>query len=248
MSFPILGVRPRLAPALAAVAAFLVLIGLGTWQVERLAWKTALLRTIAERMSADPVPLKGPPFAVEDYERVWVEGRFLHDRELHMLARSAAGELGYQILTPLAVTGGGTVLVNRGFVPTDHRNPETRLAGQVPDVVLVTGIVRIPHKPGLAWLLPDNRPAENIWLWADLPAMAATAGISTLAPFVIEADATPNPGGLPIGGQTHLDIPNDHLQYAITWYALALILAVMFVVYHRRLPREQGKRREGSGA
>lgn len=241
MAFPIFGVRPRLVPTLFVSAAFLVLLGLGTWQVERLAWKTDLLKTVAMRMSAAPRMLTGPNWGkVDDYERVRVEGHFMHDREFHMLARSVpGGELGYQILTPFAVEGGGTVIVNRGFVPTDRRDPRTRLAGQVQSPVIVTGIVHYPHAPRLKWFIPDNRPAENLWLWPDLASMASTGGLGAVAPFVIDADATPNPGGLPVGGQTQLDIPNDHLQYAITWYALAAILLIMFVIYHRSRKGEE---------
>jgi surfeit locus 1 family protein len=242
MAFPLLGVRPRLVPTLFVGAAFLILLGLGTWQVERLAWKTDLLRTIATHMSAEPRALTGPSWGqVDDYERVRVEGHFMHDREFHMLARSVpGGELGYQILTPLAVDGGGTVIVNRGYVPTDRQDPGTRLAGQVQGPVSVSGVVHYPHAPALKWFIPDNRPAENFWLWPDLASMATTSALGAVAPFVIDADATPNPGGLPVGGQTQLDIPNDHLQYAITWYSLALILVVMFVIYHRR--RKDGEK------
>jgi surfeit locus 1 family protein len=228
--------RPRLVPTIVAFAALLTLLGLGSWQVERLAWKNDLLKTMAERMAAAPRPLTGPAWGVvEDYEKVSVTGHFLHDREFHMLARSVpGGELGYQILTPFAVDGGGTVIVDRGFVPTDHRDPGTRLSGQVQGDVSVVGISRHPHEPALKWFIPDNRPAENLWLWPDLTVMAHTAGLAAVAPFVIDADATANPGGLPVGGQTQVDIPNDHLQYAITWYSLAVVLVVMFVLYHRR--------------
>jgi surfeit locus 1 family protein len=234
MSFPVLGTRPRLVPTLFVGGALLILLGLGTWQVERLAWKTNLLNTIATRMNAAPRPIAGPDFSqVAEYERVQVHGHFLHDREIHLLARSLQSDIGYHIVTPLAADGGGTVLIDRGFVPQDKRDPATRLQGQVQGQVTVTGIVRMPHKPGLAFALPDNRPAENMWLWLDLPQIANTVGTS-LAPFVIDADATPNPGGLPVGGQTRLEVPNDHLQYAITWYALAVALVVMFIIYHRR--------------
>lgn len=237
MTLAILGVRPRLVPTLFVGLALLILLGLGTWQIERLAWKTDLLRTIAVRMSAAPRELSGADWGrVADYERVAVEGHFLHDREFHLLARPMSGgdALGYRILTPLAIDGGGTVIVNRGFVPTDRRNASTRLEGQIQGPASVAGIVRFPHAPGLSWFMPENRPDENLWLWPDLSRMAAVGGLGIVAPFVIDADATPNPGGLPIGGQTQLDIPNDHLQYAITWYLLAVALIVMFVIYHRR--------------
>ncbi|MGE5539872.1 MAG: SURF1 family protein [Gemmatimonas sp.] len=238
MSFPLLGTRPRLVPTILVGLAFLILLGLGTWQVERLAWKTNLLNTITTRMKAPPRSLAGPDVGrIDDYERVRVTGHFVHDREIHLLARSLQGELGYHIVTPFAVDGDGTVLINRGFVPQDRRDPATRGEGQVQGTVDVTGLVRYPHKPGLAFALPDNRPAENVWIWLDLPQISQTVGMPALAPFVIDADATPNPGGLPIGGQTRLEVPNDHLQYALTWYGLAVALVIMFIVYHRRPPR-----------
>lgn len=244
MSFPVLGIRPRLVPTLFVGLALLILLGLGTWQVERLAWKTKLIDTIATRMSAQPRPLTGPELGpVADYERVKVEGRFLNDREQHMLARSLKGdEIGYQILTPFAVSGGGTVIVNRGFVPSDRRDPATRADGQIEGTTTVTGIARYPKAPLLQWMIPENRPSENFWIWADLPRMAAAAGVGTVAPFTIEA-ADSNPGGFPVGGQTRLTMPNDHLQYAITWYALAIALMAMFIVHHRRRANKPGEGR-----
>lgn len=246
MSFPVLGVRPRLVPTLFVGLALLILLGLGTWQVERLAWKTKLLDTIAQRMNAAPRPVTAADFgSVGDYERVKVEGRFLNDRELHMLARPLAGnEIGYQILTPFEVAGGGTVIVNRGFVPSERRDPATRVEGQVQGPTTVSGIVRYPRAPALQWVIPDNRPSENVWIWADLPRMAEAAGVGAVAPFMIEADAAANPGGMPVGGQTRLAIANDHLQYAITWYALAVVLLVMFVVHHRRRLIKPGEDRK----
>jgi surfeit locus 1 family protein len=236
MSFPVLGARPRLVPTLFVGLALVILLGLGTWQVERLAWKTKLIDTIAQRMSAPPRPISGADFgAVGEYERVKVEGRFLNDREMHMLARSrAGGDIGYQVLTPFEVAGGGTVIVNRGFVPSDRRDPATRPDGQIAGATTVTGIAKFPKAPLLTWVIPDNRPDEDFWIWADLPRMAEAAGVGAVAPFTIEADAGQSPGGLPLGGQTELNLPNDHLQYAITWYALAIALIVMFVIHHRR--------------
>jgi surfeit locus 1 family protein len=244
MSFPVLGVRPRLVPTLFVGLALVILLGLGTWQVERLAWKTKLIDTIAQRMSASPRPITGTQFgAVTEYERVKVEGRFLNDRELHMLARSRKGnEIGYQVLTPFEVAGGGMVFVNRGFVPSGRRDPATRPEGQINGTTTVTGIARFPKAPLLTWVIPKNRPEDDFWIWADLPRMAEAAGVGTVAPFTIEADAGQSPGGLPIGGQTLLKFPNDHLQYALTWYALAVALIVMFIVHHRR---RLGKPEEG---
>jgi surfeit locus 1 family protein len=241
MSFPVLGVRPRLVPTLFVGLGLLILLGLGTWQVERLAWKTNLIDTIARSVSAPPRLLTGPDLGpVADYERVRVEGRFLNDREMHMLARSLKGnEIGYQVMTPFAVDGGGTVIVNRGFVPSSRRDPATRSEGQIEGTTTVTGIARFPRRPVLQWAIPENKPSEDFWIWADLPRMAATAGIASVAPFTIEVEAGANPGGMPVGGQTRLTMPNDHLEYAITWYALAIALMTMFVVHHRRRARNE---------
>lgn len=245
MTFPVLGVRPRLVPTLFVGLALVILLGLGTWQVERLAWKTKLIDTVAQRMSAPPRAITGADLAsVGEYERVKVEGRFLNDREMHMLARSKAGnEIGYQVLTPFEIAGGGTVIVNRGFVPSERRDPATRPEGQIDGTTTVTGIARFPRAPLLTWVIPNNRPEEDFWIWADLPRMAETAGLASVAPFTIEADAGQSPGGLPVGGQTQLNFPNDHLQYAITWYALAVALIVMFVVHHRRRLGKPGEDR-----
>lgn len=225
--------RPSSKAILLAGMAFLILIGLGTWQVERLRWKTELIETRQTRSQMAPIPL---PSAIEDpvkleFRPVMATGVFLHEKELYLGARSLKGNLGYHILTPLLRPEGAVVLVNRGWVPLDQKLAETRPQGQLEGAVTVEGILRLPGEPG--WFTPDNVPEENFWYWVDLPAMEAATGLA-LAPVVLEAGPEPNPGNLPIGGQTRLELPNDHLQYAITWYALALALAVVFVLYHRR--------------
>ena len=114
---------------------------------------------------------------------------------------------------------------------TRQRRPE----GQVAGIVTVDGAIRAPGVQH--WLQPDNEPAQNIWFWSDLPAMAACGASrppDKLVPVFLEAGPAPDPGGLPIGGQTKVNLPNDHLQYAITWYALAAALAVIYVLYHRQ--------------
>jgi surfeit locus 1 family protein len=124
------------------------------------------------------------------------------------------------------------VLVDRGFVPDELKDPSARPQGQIENVTSVTGIVRVPDKQGL--FTPDNEPKANRWFWRDWPAMTRAlfpAGTIGIAPFFLEADDTPIPGGWPKGGQTRLDIPNDHLQYAITWFLLAAGLLVIYVFY-----------------
>ncbi len=226
--------RPRLVPTLITVVGVTLLLGLGTWQVFRLAEKNAINALRAERAGAPAVPL---PARIDDpgawaFRRVAVTGEFRHDRELYLHARSLNGNTGYHVVTPLVRPDGPPVLVNRGWIPYERKDPATRTAGQVKGTVTVEGILRFDARRG--WLMPDNDPTRNVWFWYDLPAMAEAAGVPDAAPLYIEAGATANPGGVPIGGQTQIQLPNNHLQYALTWYALAIALAVIYIVSQRR--------------
>jgi surfeit locus 1 family protein len=211
-------------------------VALGAWQLERLQWKTNL---IAERRAAVQSAPVAVPKTLEEARRlefhpVIAEGMFLNDKEIYLGAASpGGGEPGFQVLTPLRLTDGRVVFVNRGYIPAALKNPDKRAAGQLNGPVRVTGLLRLPKgRPG--WLVPNNRHDLNYWFWVDLPAMEAAAGLSGVAPFYIDADATPNPGGWPKGGVTPIDLPNDHLQYAITWFALAAAAVVVYIVWRRQ--------------
>lgn len=224
--------RRRLLALIFGIPALAVLISLGTWQVQRLQWKEALLATIDQRIHSAPEPLA----AIEDrfartgdvdYWPVTVSGEFLHAGERHFFATNE-GQSGYYVYTPLKLEDGRFVLVNRGFVPFDDKDPATRPEGQVSGEVTLTGLARNPLAEKPSSMVPDNEPAKNIFYWKDRDVMAATAGLPSgtqLVPFFIDADDTPNPGGLPVGGVTIVDLPNSHLQYAVTWYGLAAALA-----------------------
>ena len=234
MSFNLFARRPGAAAIILGAAAFSLLVGLGVWQIWRLVEKRQLIATIETRITAPAVdlPASGVEPAAWRYRRVRLRGVFQHDREFHLFSTNRAGKSGYQVITPLVRPDGLVVLVDRGWVPADRKDPATRPQGQVAGEVTVVGLVHAPWRRG--WFVPANDPARNLWFYGDLAAMAAHLGAARVAPVFVDADATPNPGGLPVGGQTKIVIRNDHLQYAITWFALALALAVMFVLYHRR--------------
>jgi surfeit locus 1 family protein len=228
--------RSQLLPAAVTALVTLLCVALGIWQLERLEWKTNLIAERQAAVRAAPIPL---PKTLDEARRlefhpVIAEGVFLNDKEIFLGATApGGGSPGFQVLTPLRLTDGRIVFVNRGFIPSTLKNPEKRSAGQLPGPVRVTGLLRLPHgRPG--WLVPDNRPDLNYWFWVDPPAMAAATGLSDVAPFYIDADATPNPGGWPKGGITPIDLPNDHLQYAITWFALAAAAVVVYLVWRRQ--------------
>ena len=228
--------RPRLAPTLFTIPVLLVCLGLGVWQLQRLEWQRGL---IAEREAAVAAPPAQPPRTLVEarameFRPVIDDGVFLNDKEIFVGATGPRGGAGFHVLTPLREADGRVVFVNRGFIPSDRKDPSTRSAGQLTGSVHVSGLLRLPPEAKPNWFLPDNRPDLNYWFWVDIPAMAAAAHLSPadVAPFYIGADATPNPGGWPHGGVTPLNLPNDHLQYAITWFSLATALVVIYVVYH----------------
>lgn len=226
--------RPTLWMTVATLVCLVILGGLGTWQMQRLAWKTELIQRIETRVGEAPVPL---PAAIDDpaawdYRPVSVTGTLLHDRELFIGPRIAKGpdglnQTGVHVLTPLARADGSMVLVDRGYVPMDRRDRATRAEGLPLGVVTITGIARLPGER--SWLQPDNDAAGNQWFWFDMPAMAAAAGVDGFAPVIVQAGPEPNPGGWPVGGRTIVQLTNNHLSYALTWYGLALTLVGVYV-------------------
>jgi surfeit locus 1 family protein len=220
-----------LVPSLMTLVALAVLVGLGVWQLQRLHWKSEIIATIETQMTLPASPLPAGDINPEEwrYRKAQVEGRFHHDKEIHMYAASAKGKPGYLIITPLERPDGSFVFFNRGWVPMDKRNPETRKEGQIEGLVTLAGIGRKP------WLqntfVADNEPKANIWFYGDLDGMAKFHEIVHYAPIFLEADETPNPGGLPIGGQSRVKISNDHLNYALTWFSLAVALLIVYGFY-----------------
>jgi surfeit locus 1 family protein len=221
------------------LAALALLIGLGVWQVKRLAWKEGLIAEIEARVKGPPITL---PEAIAlsrqgrdpSYSRVHVKGSFDHAKERYLYALSDEGEPGWHVITPFSSVEGDLVLIDRGFVPDRLRDPSSRAAGQLEGEVDVTGLVRLSETPGP--FTPDNEPDTNRWFWRDLSGMTysmfPTATMDP-APFFLEAEKSDVPGGWPAGGQTRLDLPNNHLQYAITWFLLAGAVLVIYLVYVR---------------
>ena len=227
--------RPLFWPTVFTAPVLLLLLGLGSWQTERLFWKRELIahRQAALAAVAAPAPRSFEEARGMEFRHVTDEGVFLHDKEIFLGATSEAGRNGYQVLTPLEEPGGRIIFVNRGFIPAELKDPTKRAAGQISGTVKVAGLLRLPPAEKPVWFLPDNRPDLNYWFWVDLLAMASVERLDGVAPFYIDADATPNPGGWPKGGVTRVNLPNDHLQYAITWFSLAVALIVVYFLFHR---------------
>ena len=213
---------------LLASLSFVVFAGLGIWQLERRAWKLDLIERVERRANGSPEPAPGPAAwpaitaASDEYRRVRVTGVFLPGAETLVQATTERGG-GFWVMSPLRTAQGFVVLINRGFVPSERSDPASRAPAEIAGETTVTGLLRMTEPKG--GFLRSNDPAANRWFSRDVTAIAAARGLADVAPYFIDADATPNPGGLPVGGMTVLAFPNNHLVYALTWFALALLVA-----------------------
>ncbi|HEX9648017.1 MAG TPA: SURF1 family protein [Alphaproteobacteria bacterium] len=222
-------------PAWLAWPAIALLVGLGSWQLQRAHWKEALIATMEARLAAPPIalPERLDAAAVEalGYRRILLRGRFLHSREMLVAPRTYQGRVGAELVTPFETEDGRVVLVDRGWVPdaamAPARRPESRREG----TVAFEGVVRPPPSPNP--FTPANDPAHGAWYWIDPQAMARAAGIAPL-PFTIAALAGEGGGGaLPLARPARIELRNAHLYYALTWYALAVALGVVYLLFRR---------------
>jgi surfeit locus 1 family protein len=220
-----------------ALLAFVALIGLGTWQLQRKAWKEGLIARLNAQLAAPPAAV--PPYAgwasldqqSSEYRRVTLTVTFDNTKEALVFAAPSAfrpdvSSPGFWIFTPARLAGGGIVMVNRGFVPESRQDPKSRLEGEISGPLQIVGAMRWPD--ARHWFTPSDEPAHNLWFSRDPQAIAAAKGIGPVAPFYIEEESPAPPGGLPQPGKLVVELPDNHLQYALTWFGLAIALAVSF--------------------
>ena len=245
--------RGMVLPGIFALVGFVVLFGLGTWQIERKAWKEELIEVLRQRASAEPVALPPreswvtPKSASDEFLRVVFRAAFDHSQEAFVYTVGSAlrpniTEPGYWVFTPAKLPDGSIVVVNRGFVPLDRQDPRTRPEGQIEGAVEIAGAMRWPEQRG--YFTPKDDPLRNVWYLRDHLAIAAAKGWGDMGPFFIDQEAPPAPGGLPRSGALAVQLRNEHLQYALTWYGLAAALVVVFTLWarsRRRAPSIAGE-------
>ncbi len=238
-------------PLLFVLVALVTFIGLGTWQLQRKAWKEALIATLEQRLAANPVALPPPQRwssldpADDEFRRVKFSAVFVPGQEALVYGsgsslRSDVSGPGYWVFAPARLAGGNLVVVNRGFVPERQRDPKSRVAGEIGGPLEMVGVMRWPESRGIFTAKGDT--ARNLWFVRDQVAIAAAKGWDEVAPFYIELESPLPPGGVPRAGALKVELRNVHLQYAITWYALAGVVAVMFGLWLR------GRRRAAAAA
>lgn len=215
--------RLYLLCTLAAVVAA-GLVALGVWQIERRVWKLDLIQQIDTRVGAPLVDAPGPAAwlaitaSTDAYRHVRASGTWLSGHDTLVQAVTALGG-GYWLMTPLRTDAGYLVLVNRGFVPSDYKVDADDAGDRHADI---TGLLRITEPKG--GFLRSNDPSADRWYARDVAAIAQARGLSNVAPYFIDAAAVAGVAA-PVGGLTVIDLPNNHLTYAITWFVLAAMVA-----------------------
>ena len=228
---------------LMTLAGLVILIGLGVWQLDRKVWKENLITTLNIRLGRAPEDL--PPRASwaqlredkEEFRRVVFPAEFLDGEEA--LVYTAGSPLrpdvkgpGYWVFAPARLAGGSIILVNRGFVPADRKDPGTRTEGAPHGIVDIVGVLRWPETRNS--FTPADDPKNNVWFLRDSNSIAKFKTWLTAAPFYIDQEGPVPPGALPKPGKLEVRLPDNHLQYAITWFGLALALAGVFIVWLAR--------------
>lgn len=211
-----------------ALLFFCLFMALGIWQVQRLFWKLDLIARIDARVHATAVPAPAKSdwsnitAANDEYRPVTLSGQYLNESEVLVKALTERGS-GYWVMTPMKSADGTVTFINRGFVPDNKRDVATRKDGEISEPTEVTGLLRMPEPNG--FFLRPNDPAKDLWNSRDVAAFAHMRNLGAVAPYFIDADATPNSGGMPVGGLTVVSFRNSHLTYAITWFILAAMIA-----------------------
>jgi surfeit locus 1 family protein len=228
------------AATLFTVLGVAILIGLGVWQLERKAWKENLITTLTARLARAPEPLPAPASwprlkaDVDEYVRVKFSAEFLAGEEALVYTAGSAFRPdvqgpGYWVFAPARLADGAIVVIDRGFVPYEHKDAAARAAGVPNGVIDIVGALRWPEARGL--FTPNDEPQHNVWYLRDPRAIAAAKKWSDAAPFYVEQESPVPPGGLPHPGKLAVNLPDNHLQYAITWFGLALGLTGVYGVW-----------------
>lgn len=232
--------RGLLEPTVFAVLGVAILAGLGIWQLDRKVWKEGLIAAMTERLAHAPADL--PPRerwpqllqAREEFARVGFPAEFLPGQEA--LVYSAGSSFrpdvtgpGYWVFAPARLAGGSIVIVDRGYVPPDRKAPASRAQGTPHGSVDIVGIIRWPEAPGMFTPIADRK--DHVWYARDIKAMAAAEHWGDVAPFYIEQESPVPAGGFPKPGKLVANLPDNHLQYALTWFGLGLGLTGIYLVW-----------------
>ena len=233
--------RPFLWLTIVTLPALLVLVGLGSWQLQRLQWKNDLISSFEARSAADAIAIPAANDELDDLEfrSLALDGVFQHDMEIFLTGRTYEGNAGFHVVTPLLLEDGRIILVNRGWVSEDYRDPVKRAFSQIDGKTSVSGILRRPGVKG--YFVPENEPENGFWFTL-VPSQInrhLDLGDTAIDQFYADALRTSDVVTLPIAAKTKLNLRNAHLSYAITWYGIALALIGVYLAFHYQAGRLQ---------
>ncbi len=232
----------RLLPSLITIPAIIFMLMLGFWQIERLKWKSQLIDILMERTSRNAVELSFDDInkVNDEFTPVYIYGKFDYSHELLLQNRTYEKQAGMHLLTPFIITASDkinntninkAILVDRGWLPFAKTDGPFHKDSHIDDIIKLEGVVRFPT--GQTSFIPDNMAAKNQWYFIDLEQISSHTGYDFID-YYIMANNNGDMNNLPIGGRWKINLPNNHLEYAITWYSLAFILLVIFLIYHRK--------------
>ncbi len=227
--------RPRPLAIFWFISAFGTCMALGTWQVARLAWKENLVAEIEAAKTQAPLttlPKEQAELAALEFRPVKLSGTWVRGIEFHLSPRFYKGKLGYWIIAPLKLNDGRIVLINRGWVPTEQKDPTTRKETIVSGYGTVNGLLRTTAERN--YFTPKSQAARNVWFGRDIAEMATHDTLKNVIPAMVDQVGVQDRAHLPVPSDGTIRLRNDHLSYIITWYGIAAGILVIFLVYHRR--------------
>jgi len=227
--------KPVFWPTVFFVFSFIILLSLGTWQVKRLIWKNDLISFYLKQSTNNIINLHKENFVSEEieYRKVRLTGKFLNKKEVHITGKTYEGNAGFHVVTPFLMQNGNYVLVNRGWVSENYKEAKSRSFSLINEETSVIGLIRYPQKKG--YFVPENEPDNGFWFTIKPTEIKKYLKIDKetfIIKFYVDALRQEKKINLPIGIKEKINIRNQHLSYAITWYSLAIVLMIIYLSYH----------------
>ena len=226
--------KPSVWLTIFAFPSFLILIMLGSWQVQRLGWKSDLILNYNNNFQQAPITVNEllKQRQKNKYRRTIINGQYDHTNEIKIIGKTYEGNAGFHIITPFILENNEIIYINRGWVPKKYADKKTRKFSLLEENVKVVGLVRLPQKKG--YFVPENEPENGFWFTIIPEELNRHLNIIGENEFYIDELNIDEKLKLPMPANGKVQVPNNHLQYAITWYSLALGLLIVYFAWHRQ--------------
>lgn len=226
--------RPLFWPTFFTIPAVILLLALGSWQLSRLSEKTELIEQFEQRSKAAAISVDDvfEPIDQFEFQRIAVSGEYQHLSEIYLTGRTYEGNAGFHVVTPFT-TSDGVVLINRGWVSEAYRESSTRPFSLIEGNIIVEGILRLPGKKG--YFVPENEPEEGFWFTLKPDEIAQHLNNEdVIQDYYIDIIRKGEVITLPIAAEVNIDVPNSHLNYALTWFGLSFALIGVYLAFHHQ--------------